>query len=148
MVAVFIVQSDSKVVQQVCKDIDPRVVLRCGGLRSRMCDNSPNVSSSMTDTQIRSREMYGVIKNCEHIGRTLSQAQLCSRTRKGRIKISYDWLGRSKYNVEQPHAGWRVRCTLLKSRMFRDIERERNRACQRTKIGIPAGGKKMEQQNR
>lgn len=82
MVAVFIVQSDSKVVQQVCKDIDPRVVLRCGGLRSRMYDNSSDVSSSMTDTQIRSREMY--IKNCEQSRAHCHKRNLCSRTRKGK----------------------------------------------------------------
>lgn len=67
-VAVFIVQSDSKVVQQVCNDIDPRAVLRCDGLRSRMYDNSRDVSD-MIDTQIISRELYGVIKSCEQHAR-------------------------------------------------------------------------------
>lgn len=56
-VAVFIVQSDSKVAQQVCNDIDPRAVLRCGGLRSPAYDNSPDVSDDgVTDTRITSRE--------------------------------------------------------------------------------------------
>lgn len=50
-VAVFIVQSDSKVAQQVCNDIDPRAVLRCGGggLRSPAYDNSPDVSDGRRD---------------------------------------------------------------------------------------------------
>lgn len=77
-VAVFIVQSDSKVVQQVCKNIDPRAVLRCDGLRSHMHDNSSDVSST-TDTQIRSCELSlrAASNNVPS-----SHIQLCFRIRK------------------------------------------------------------------
>lgn len=85
--AVFVVQSDSKVVQQVCKDIDPRAVLRRGGLRrSRMHDNSPDVSG-MTDTQIE-------VANCEELraasnhARDVTKRNCVSRTREREDKES------------------------------------------------------------